>query len=40
MNLLVWHSGMLVSTMVLLRDAGLGRNHCSTGYMFRWMMGA
>ena len=26
------HTGILASTMVLLEDAGLGRDHCSTGY--------
>ena len=31
---------MLASAIVLLEDAGLGRNHCSTGYMSHWMMGS
>ena len=29
---------MLACAMVLLGDAGLGGNHCSTGYMSHWMM--
>ena len=31
---------MLACVMVLLGDAGLGRDHCSTGYMSYWMMGS
>ena len=39
-RLLYWwgHTGMLASAMVLLGDACLDRDHCSTGYMSRWMM--